>query len=370
MTSSLEGGRVGRQTLRHILHADFDAFYASVEQLDNPGLRGVPVVVGGSPEGRGVVASASYEARRFGVRSAMPMRTALQRCPRVVRVQPRFDRYQQVSRQVMDIFKEITPLVEPLSLDEAFLDVTDAVTPDRPPEEIAADLRLLVKSELGLTISVGVATSKSVAKIASDMDKPDGLTIVPPGLERGFLAPLGVEKLWGIGPKTAARLADEGVHTIADLVSRPQEWWNARFGRTGPHLRQLALGEDDRSVVVQRDRKSVSAETTMAQDTGDPELLFELIDRLSQRVARHLASVKLRGRTVKVKLRLADFTTFTRQTTLSEPVSSPDAVAGAARPLLQRELRPGRLFRLVGVGVSGFEAAQARPLQPRLTGFE
>ena len=356
--------------MRHILHADFDAFYASIEQLDNPALRGMPVVVGGSPEGRGVVASASYEARRFGVRSAVPMRTALQRCPQAIRVQPRFDRYQQVSRQVMAIFKEITTLVEPLSLDEAFLDVTGGVTPDRPPGKFAADLRLRVKSELGLTISVGVATSKSVAKIASDMDKPDGLTIVPPGSERRFLAPLGVEKLWGIGPKTAARLADDGVHTVADLVSRPGEWWRSRFGRMGPDLRRLALGEDDRAVVVHRDRKSVSAETTLAQDTGDSELLFELIDQLSQRVARHLSSVELRGRTVRVKLRLADFTTFTRQTTRAEPASSPDAIAGAARTLLQRELRPDRLFRLVGVGVSGFERAQGLPLQPRLTGFE
>ena len=331
--------------MRHILHADFDAFYTSIEQLDNPALRGMPVVVGGSPEGRGVVASASYEARRFSVRSAVPMRTALQRCPQAIRVQPRFDRYQQVSRQVMAIFKEITTLVEPLSLDEAFLDVTGGVTPDRPPGKFAADLRLRVKSELGLTI-------------------------VPPGSERRFLAPLGVEKLWGIGPKTAARLADDGVHTVADLVSRPGEWWHSRFGRMGPDLRRLALGEDDRAVVVHRDRKSVSAETTLAQDTGDPELLFELIDQLSQRVARHLSSVELRGRTVRVKLRLADFTIFTRQTTRAEPASSPDAIAGAARTLLQRELRPDRLFRLVGVGVSGFERAQGLPLQPRLTGFE
>ena len=356
--------------MRNILHADFDAFYASVEQLDDPSLRGKPVVVGGSPEGRGVVASASYEARRFGVRSAMPMRTALQRCPQAMRVRPRFERYGEVSSRVMEIFNDFTPLVEPLSLDEAFLDVTALVTPAHPPGKIAAELRRRVRSELGLTISVGVATSKSVAKIASDMDKPDGLTVVPPGSERGFLSPLAVEKLWGIGPKTAARLAGEGVRTIGDLASKPEEWWRVSFGRNGPHLRRLALGEDDSAVVVERERKSVSSETTMAQDTGDPEALFELVDRLSQQVARHLATTGLSGRTVKVKLRLADFTTFTRQTTLAEPADSPEIIADAVRALLRRELLPGRLFRLVGVGVSDFERPPEQALQPKLAGFE
>ena len=357
--------------MRHILHADFDAFYASVEQRDKPRLRGKPVVVGGSPEGRGVVASASYEARRFGIRSAMPMWTALQRCPQAIRVQPRFDRYGEVSHQVMAIFNEITPLVEPLSLDEAFLDVTALVSPGRPPGRIARELKQRVKSELGLTISVGVATGKSVAKIASDLDKPDGLTVVPPGSEREFLAPLPVEKLWGVGPKTAARLAEDGIHTIEELAAQSEEWFGARFGRNGPHMRRLALGQDDRPVVVHRDRKSVSAETTMAHDTDDPEVLFELINRLSQRVAQHLASKELRGRTVKVKLRLADFTTFTRQETLAEPVQSPDDVATAAGALLRAELQPGRLFRLVGVGVAGFEQERREDvLQPRLAGFE
>ena len=299
----------------------------------------------------------------------MPMRTALQRCPKAVRVEPRFGRYQQVSQQVMDIFRGITSLVEPLSLDEAYLDVTESVTPGRPPAKIAADLRYRVKSELGLTISVGVAATKSVAKIASDMDKPDGLTIVPPGTERGFLAPLSVDRLWGVGPKTAARLANEGVHTIGDLAFKPQEWWDSRFGRTGNDLRRLALGEDERPVVVERRRKSVSAETTLAEDTGEPEVLSELVNRLSQRVARHLEGRGLRGRTVKVKLRLADFTTFTRQTTLVAPVGSPEEIAGAAGQLLRRELRPGRLFRLVGVGVSGFEQEDQETVQPRLPGF-
>jgi DNA polymerase-4 len=356
--------------LRHILHADFDAFYASVEQRDNPELRGKPVVVGGSPEGRGVVASASYESRRFGVRSAMPMRTAFQRCPQTIRIAPRFELYGQVSRQLMAILREMADLVEPLSLDEAYMDVTGSVAPDRPPGMIATELRARVRAELGLTISVGVATSKSVAKIASDMNKPDGMTVVPPDTEREFLAPLGVEKLWGIGPKTAARLKGEGINTIGELASRPAEWWLARFGRTGPHLRRLTLGEDDSPVVEDRERKSVSAETTLAHDTGDPDILLELTDRLSQRVAHHLTRNELRGRTVKLKLRLSDFTTFTRQTTVAEPVASPGDIARAAGELLRRELEPGRRFRLVGVGVSGFERPEESPLQPRLEGFE
>ena len=356
--------------MRHILHADLDAFFTSVEQLDDPSLRGKPVVVGGSPEGRGVVAAASYEARRYGVRSAMPMRTALQRCPRAIRLQPRFDRYGEVSRQVMSIFRETSSLVEPLSLDEAYLDVTDSAAPDRPPGAIGAALKTRVRSEVGLTISVGVATSKSVAKIASDVDKPDGLTIVPPGSEQEFLAPMGVAKLWGIGPKTAARLASEGVHTVGDLASRTDQWLAERFGRTWPHIRKLALGEDDSPVVVERDRKSVSAETTLARDTADPDMLSELVDRLSQRVARHLAGSGLSGRTVKVKLRLADFTTFTRQTTLAEAVETSGDIAAAASTLLRKELRPGREFRLVGVGVSGFQRPEGRPLQPRLAGLD
>ena len=356
-------------TLRHILHADMDAFYTSVEQRENPALRGKPVVVGGSPEGRGVVAAASYEARRYGVRSAMPMRTALVRCPAAVRVPPRFGLYQEVSRQVMAIFRDAADLVEPLSLDEAFLDVTASVSGTDTPRRIAARLKARVASEVRLTLSVGAATSKSVAKIASDMDKPDGLTVVESGDERSFLAPLPVEKLWGVGPKTAARLRAEGIERIADMAERPDEWWFRQFGKSGPYMRNLAIGRDDSPVVSHRDRKSVSAETTLARDTSDPDDLYQLTEELSLRVWRHLESAKLRGRTVKVKLRLADFTTFTRQATLPDSVDSPEDVALTAAALLRRELWPGREFRLVGVGVSGFDRSDDRPLQPRLTGL-
>ena len=363
--------------MRHVLHADFDAFYTSIEQLDKPHLRGKPIVVGGSPEVRGVVASASYESRHFGIRSAMPMRTALRLCPDLIRVGARFDRYREVSRQVMAIFREITLLVEPLSLDEAYLDVTasvSAVLPGNDPADIARSLKNRVKAELGLTISVGVGTSKSVAKIASDMDKPDGLTIVPPGSERDFLSPLAVGKLWGVGPKTVERLNAEGIRTIGDMASQPEDWFSARFGKTGPHMRSLALGQDDRPVVVERETKSVSAETTLVNDTGDPEVLHELVSRLSQNVARDLRRKELQGRTVKLKLRLADFTTFTRQKTVDALVASPDDITQAASALLRAELLPGRMFRLVGVSVSGFDHQRddehEEAYQPKLAGFE
>ena len=359
--------------MRHILHADLDAFYASVEQLDDPELRGKPVVVGGSPESRGVVAAASYEARAFGIRSAMPMHTAMQRCPQAVRVSPRFDRYHEVSSQVMEIFRDITDLIEPLSLDEAFLDVSARVAPDTMPESIAAEIRRRVAEEIGLTISVGVAASKSIAKIASDMDKPDGLTVVPPGTERDFLAPLPVRKLWGIGPKASERLNTEGIENIGDLARKSEDWFASWFGKNGPIMRALALGRDDRPVVVSRETKSISAETTLAEDTGSPEMLRELIARLSQRVARQLADADLQGRTVKLKLRLSDFTTFTRQRSLTLPEDSADVIATIASALLDRELHSGRQFRLIGVGVSGFdppdEDVQERPVQGRLAGF-
>ena len=354
-----------------ILHADFDAFYASVEQLDNPGLRGKPVAVGGSSEGRGVVAAASYEARQYGVRSAMPMRTALQQCPDLVRVDARFSRYAEVSRRVMEIFRNITPLVEPLSMDEAYMDITESVTPERSPEDIARALKERVKRELGLTISVGAAASKSVAKIASDLDKPDGLMVVPPGAEAEFLAPLPVGSLPGVGPKTQELLKAEGVITIGDLAALSDDWLLSALGRNGGYMKRLALGLDEREVQTHRDTKSVSSETTLARDTGDPDALQELVRRLSRDVSRSLERRGLMGRTVKVKLRLSDFTTFTRQRTMREPVQASEQIAEAASGLVSVEIGPGRLFRLVGVGVSGFDEPEESSLimQPRLPGM-
>ena len=355
--------------MRHILHADFDAFYASVEQLDNPELRDKPVVVGGSAEGRGVVASASYEAREFGVRSAMPMRTAQRLCPHAIRVGARFDRYREISQRVMSIFRDLTPLVEPLSLDEAYLDVTSIVAENRRAADIAASLKRRVKHELGLTISVGVATSKSIAKIASDMDKPDGLTVVAPGDEKAFLAPLPIRDLWGVGPRTAERLNSEGIETIGDIARQDEDWLRERFGKHGAQMQKLALGQDNSPVVVRRETKSVSAETTFAQDIGEPEALLEVVNRLSQRVANQLRRKQLQGRTVKLKLRLSDFTTFTRQKTLPHAVQSADDLSQFAGELLRAELYGRRRFRLVGVGVSGFEQSEEDPEEPRQLRF-
>ncbi|MYA62068.1 MAG: DNA polymerase IV [Dehalococcoidia bacterium] len=357
--------------MRHILHADFDAFYASVEQLDNPELRGKPLAVGGSPDSRGVVASASYEARKYGVRSAMPMRTAFNICPHLQRVSARFDRYRDVSHSVMAIFRDITPLVEPLSLDEAYLDVTDSVSGGQSAADLAGGLKRRVKQELGLTISVGAGVSKSVAKIASDLEKPDGLTVVPPGEEVAFLAPLPVGTLPGVGPKTQESLKSHGILTIGDLANGDDKWLLDRFGRNGAYIKSLALAKDDRPVQTHRDTKSISSETTLVLDTGDPEALHELVSRLSSDVSRSLERRDLQGRTVKLKLRLSDFTTFTRQVTLPDVIQSSDQIAVAANRLMDAETGPGRSFRLVGVGVSGFGAPNHSlpTLQPRLPGI-
>ena len=338
---------------RYILHADLDAFYASVEQLDDPALKGKPVAVGGSPEGRGVVAAASYEARTYGVHSAMPMRTALRLCSDLVRMSPRFDRYHEVSGQVMAIFRAVTPLVEPLSLDEAYMDVTGRV----PADEIqtaAQGVRDRVKEEVGLAVTIGGGTSKTVAKIASQLGKPDGLLLVPPGEQREFLTPLDVEMLWGVGPRTAALLRDSGIATIGDLAARDEKWLSSLLGKRGPELRARALGDDAEQVSVDREVKSVSAEVTMAVDEGDEARLLDEVGRLASRVAERLRDGSLRGKTVSVKLRLADFTTFTRQATLPVPTDDLRAIRDSASGLMRRELGHGRRFRLVGVGVSNF----------------
>ena len=348
----------------HILHADLDAFYAAVEQLDNPALRGKPVLVGGRPDQRGVVATASYEARKYCVHSAMPMSVAIRLCPEGIIVRARFDRYKEVSERVMAIFRDLTHLVEPLSLDEAHLDITEVVVDGLAPVAVALELKRRVRSEEGLTLSVGVASSKSVAKIASDLNKPDGLLVVPTGEEATFLAPLPVGKLWGIGPKTAESLRQDGIESIGQLAERPLEWHLRRFGKRGGSTRARALGEDRERVNTERVTKSVSAETTFPSDIGDPERLYAELARLARNVVRHLERKELQGRTVTVKLRLADFTTFTRQATLPSMTGSESTILEVAQRLLSRELTPGRTFRLLGVGVSSFgvEAQLSLPL--------
>ena len=342
--------------MRHIIHADLDAFYATVEQLDNPELQGKPVLVGGRPESRGVVATASYEARPFGVRSAMPMRTAVRLCPQGIIVRPRFTRYREMSRQVMEVFREFTEVIEPLSLDEAYLDISEAVNEEegRWPLGVALDLKRRVKEDTGLTVSVGVSVSKSVSKIASDLDKPDGLVVVRPGQQAEFLAPLPVGKLWGIGPKSAERLNTEGVDTIGALAGQPPDWFERMFGQRGESIRLRAIGLDEEPVNTERITKSVSSETTFPDDIGDGEELRRVLEELANGVAGSLERKGLQGRTVTVKMRLADFTTFTRQSTLPEPSNEPDPIRALAWRLLSAELTAGRTFRLLGVGVSNF----------------
>jgi DNA polymerase-4 len=334
---------------RTILHADLDAFYASVEQLDNPELRGKSVVVGGPPEARGVVAAASYEARRFGVHSAMPMSRALRICPGAVRVSPRFDRYGEVSRQVMAIFRGITPLVEPLSLDEAFLDASEQAAVAGGPEALAREIKRRVKEETGLTVSIGVATNKTVAKIASEMRKPDGLVVVPPGEEASFLAPLPVRSLWGVGPKAEEALHRMSIRTIGELARADPAALTLRFGVRGEWFHRMACGDDDRAVETEQERKSVGAETTFPRDLPDgPELrriLTDVADDVSRRLRNHSAT----ARTVVLKLRYSDFRTITRQMSLDSGVDSTEQLTAAAAALLDKTARPGDRFRLLGV---------------------
>lgn len=346
---------MGQSAARRIIHADLDAFYAAVEQRDNPELRGRPVLVGGRPDGRGVVAAASYEARRFGVHSAMPMATAVRHCPEGVIIRPRFERYREMSRQIMDIFRAVTPLIEPQSLDEAYLDITDAAGP-YPPRAvaIAIDIKDQVRTETGLTISVGLSAVKCVAKIASDLQKPDGLVVVPAGAEREFLAPLAVGKLVGIGPKSAARLIAGGINTIGDLAAMPDDWFTRRFGKRGAGIRDRARGVANEPVQTSRETKSISSETTFREDLSAADELMGVIERLAGSVADALNRKGFAGRTVTVKIRLADYTTFTRQQTLPESTGDDATIAAVAWTLLEREMQPGRAFRLLGVGVSGF----------------
>ena len=340
----------------YIIHADLDAFYAAVEQRDRPELRGRPTLVGGRPDGRGVVAAASYEARRYGVHSAMPMATAVRHCPEAIVISPRFDHYRAVSRQVMAVFRRVSAIIEPLSLDEAYIDIS-AAAGQRPPVAIAIDLKEQVAREVGLTISVGLGTGKCVAKIASDLHKPDGLVVVPPGAEAEFLAPLAVSKLPGVGPKSAARLKEEGIQTIGQLAAMPDAWFVRRFGKRGAAIRDHARGNDQDPVRTTRPTKSISSETTFPQDIGAPDELLAALERLAGSVADALARKDLAGRTITVKIRLADYTTFTRQATLPAATSEDAAIAATAWTLLERELAPERAFRLLGVGVSGFAAA-------------
>ena len=347
---------------RTILHADLDAFYASVEQMDNPRLRGRPVVVGGPPEARGVVAAASYEARRFGVRSAMPMSRALRLCPQAVQVSPRFDRYAEVSRQVMAIFRDVTPLVEPLSLDEAFLDASESAIGGAAhggPYGLARELKRRVKDETGLTVSIGVGTNKTVAKIASDREKPDGLVVVPPGQEASFLGPMPVRSLWGVGPKAEEALAEMRIRTIGELARADVAALTVRFGVRGQWFHRMANGLDDRPVETEHERKSVGAETTFPRDLSDGPELRQVLGGVAWDVARRLRDKGVKARTVVLKLRYSDFRTITRQASLAEGADSAEQLAAAAGALLEKTARAGDRFRLLGIHGTNLQASDS-----------
>ena len=323
-----------------ILHVDLDAFFAAVEQRDRPELRGRPVVVGvGGPHDRGVVSAASYEARRFGVHSAMPLRTAARLCPEAVFVPVRGSVYAAVSREVMGILRRYTPALEQISIDEAFLDVAGSELLFGPPSAIARDIRRDVAREVGLTASVGVATTKLVAKVASDLQKPNGLVLVAPGTEAAFLAPLPISRLWGVGPKTAGSLAELGVRTIGDLAALPDDLLARRFGRQGPVLRQRARGVDPSPVSAGDRARSVSHEHTFDVDTSDLEVLERTLLALSEGVAGRLRAGGVRGRTVSVKVRDASFRTTARQRTLAQATDQTEVVFAAALDLARPQLR-------------------------------
>jgi DNA polymerase-4 len=335
-----------------ILHVDLDAFFASVEQRDHPELRGRPVIVGGRPGDRGVVSAASYEARRFGVRSAMPLRTAARLCPDGVFVPVDGRRYVEASRAVMAILGRYTPRIEQVSIDEAFLDVAGSEALHGSPEAIAHAIRAVVRAEQGLTVSVGVAVNRLVAKIASDLRKPDGLVIVPLGTEAELLATLPISRLWGVGERTRLALADYGVTTIGDLAALPDDLLLRRFGSQGPVLAERARGIDHTPVSSDGAVKSVSNEHTFDVDTADPERIERTLLGLSESVARRLRADGLKAATIAVKIRDSGFETHTRQRTLPEPTDLADTIWRTARELAEPGLR-GIRVRLLGVGASG-----------------
>lgn len=342
---------------RHILHVDMDAFYASVEQLDRPELKGKPVLVGGRPEGRGVVSTASYEARPFGCRSAMPMAQAVRLCPQAVVVPPRFERYSELSRQVFTVLEEFTPLVEPLSIDEAFLDVTGSTPLFGPPEAMARMLKERVRERTQLTASVGVGPNKFLAKLASDLQKPDGLVVVDRERVQAFLDPLPIARLWGAGKATLPRLAALGVETFGDLRRLDPHVLRDRFGDAGHHFHRLVQGLDDRSVVPDHEAKSISHEITFPVDVEEREHLRSVLLGQTDQVARRLRRHGTLARTVTIKIRRADFTTLTRSTTLDQATDETDAFWQAASGLFEAWSKKDRAaVRLIGMGVSQLTA--------------
>lgn len=349
-----------------MLHIDLDAFFCAVEEIHNPDLRGKAFAVGGRPEERGVVASCSYAARRMGVRSAMPMATAIRLSPGLIIVRSRHRLYRDVSRQVMERLHDLTALVEQISIDEAFLDISDI---QEDAQRLALRLQARIRNELQLPCSIGIASNKMVAKIATEVGKalrlrelragrdearpPNALTIVPPGEEAAFLAPLPADMLWGVGPKTFARLTELGMQTIGDIARWPESELSRLFGENGRDLARHAKGIDERPITTERETKSISQEVTFSRDVRDEKLLEKTLREQSAEVARQLRKNELAGSTIKLKIRWPDFTTLTRQTTLDHRTDQEEEIFAAALALMQSVRKPNQYVRLIGVGVSG-----------------
>jgi DNA polymerase IV len=345
---------------RSILHVDMDAFFASVEQRDNPALRGKPVLVGGDGP-RGVVAAASYEARKFGCHSAQPTVIAKRLCPNAIIVSGRHSDYRAVSKQVFEILERFSPAIQPISIDEAFLDVTGSTKLFGSPTDIAKQIRALVKQETKLTCSVGVAPNKFLAKLASDMDKPDGLTVIQQDRIQQTLDPLPINTLWGVGPSTERTLHKLGIRTVKDLRSHPLESLHARMGDLGVHLHKLAQGLDDRPVRIDRQAKSISHEHTFETDLESPDEVRALIARQTQDVAMRLRKHNRYARTISIKVRFGDFETITRSITLDNQTDETRVIHDSARTLFDEWAKSFRPVRLIGVAVSQLTDAPASP---------
>lgn len=340
---------------RAIVHVDMDAFFASIEQLDNMRYRGKPVVVGANPKGgkgRGVVSASSYEARRYGIHSAMPISRAYRLCPHAIFLPPRFSRYSAVSDSVMETLKRFSPLVEPISIDEAFLDCTGTETLFGTQRDLGMIIKNEMHRETGLTASVGIASNKSIAKIASDLHKPDGLTICPPREEREFLSKLPLEKLWGAGKKTVALLESMGFHTIGDVASFPLKDLEKIMGKWGTHLWHLANGIDNRPVANQEGYKSMSEEITFEEDVSGDETVYTTLLSIADRLSRRMRNHGLRGRTVNLKIRLEGFETYSRAHTLHRVIDDMFTLRDAAWELYREFDRKGKRVRLIGISMS------------------
>ena len=341
--------------LRKIIHIDMDAFYASVEQRDKPELRGKPIVVGGSPEGRGgVVATSSYEARKFGIRSAMSSKKAQQLCPHVIFVYPRFDVYKQVSQHIREIFSRYTDLIEPLSLDEAFLDVTEDKLNIGSAIEIAKQIKQAIRDELNLTASAGVSVNKFVAKIASDMHKPDGLTFIGPSKIEAFMEALPVEKFFGVGKVTAEKMKSMGLHTGADLKKLTEDELVKHFGKTGHFYYRIVRGIDEREVQPHRETKSLGAEDTFAYDLTTLEEMDAELDKIALTVYKRLQKYQLKGRTITLKIKYSDFKQITRNQSFQHPIDDLETIMETAKQLLRYTDPEYVKIRLLGISLSNF----------------